>query len=89
MPSLRASCSPNDNSRMVGNPETILKVTVERSSPSMRRPVDVKAHVHLLLSVNQFPFSQAAPVAILPFALFVSDLRSVQGGCSRSVGAAT
>jgi hypothetical protein len=31
---------------------------------------DVKAHFHLLLSVNQFPFSQAASVAILPSALF-------------------
>jgi hypothetical protein len=37
----------------------------------MRRPVDVKAHFHFLLSVNLFHFSQAAPVAILPFALFV------------------
>jgi hypothetical protein len=27
------------------------------TSPSMRRPVDVKAHDHLLLSLNQFPFS--------------------------------
>ena len=27
------------------------------STPSMRRPVDVKAHFHLLLSVNQSPFS--------------------------------
>jgi len=36
----------------------------------MRRPVDVKAHFHLFLSVNQFPFSQAASVAILPSALF-------------------
>src|SRR5271155_1547583 len=32
---------------------------------------------------SQFPFGQAAPVAILPSALFVSDIRSVQGGCSR------
>jgi len=40
------------------------------STPSMRRPVDVKAHFHLLLSMNQFPFSQAASVAILPSALF-------------------
>jgi hypothetical protein len=40
--------------------------------PSMRRPVDVKTHFHFLffLSVSLFPFSQAAPVAILPFALF-------------------
>jgi hypothetical protein len=30
----------------------------------MRRPVDVKAHFHLLFSVMQFPFSQAASVAI-------------------------
>jgi hypothetical protein len=39
----------------------------------MRRPVDVKAHFRFLsffLSVNLFPFSQAAPVAILPSALF-------------------
>jgi hypothetical protein len=42
-------------------------------SPSMRRPVDVKAHFHFLsffVSVTLFLFSQAAPVAILPFALF-------------------
>jgi hypothetical protein len=39
-------------------------------SPSMRRPVDVKAHFLFLLSVSLFPFSQAASVAILPFALF-------------------
>jgi hypothetical protein len=32
-------------------------------SPSMRRSADVKAYVHLFLSVNQFPFSQAASVA--------------------------
>src|SRR5580658_2801981 len=32
---------------------------------------------------NQFLLSQAAPVAILPSALFVSDVRSVLGGCSR------
>jgi len=40
-------------------------------SPSMRRPVDVKAHVRFLffLSVSLFAFSQAAPVAILPSAL--------------------
>src|ERR1700722_18865397 len=49
----------------------------------MRRPVDVKAHFDFLLPSNQFLLSQAAPVAILPFALFVSDIRSVQGGCSR------
>jgi hypothetical protein len=36
----------------------------------MRRPVDVKAHFRFLLSVSLFPFSQAASVAILPFALF-------------------
>ena len=39
-------------------------------SPSMRRPVDVKAHFRFFLSVSLFPFSQAAPVAILPSALF-------------------
>src|SRR3984885_9152516 len=52
-------------------------------SPSMRRPVDVNAHFDFLLPSNQFLLSQAAPVAILPSALFVSDIRSVQGGCSR------
>jgi len=36
----------------------------------MRRPVDVKADFLFLLSLNLFPFSQAAPVAILPSALF-------------------
>jgi len=41
-----------------------------RVSPSMRRPVDVKAHFRFLLSVSLFPFSQAASVAILPSALF-------------------
>jgi hypothetical protein len=39
-------------------------------SPSMRRPVDVKAHFDFLLSVSLLPLSQAASVAILPFALF-------------------
>jgi hypothetical protein len=52
---------------MVGNSEVMAEVTL---TPSMRRPVDVKAHFHLLLSVNQFPFGQAASVAILPSALF-------------------
>jgi hypothetical protein len=40
------------------------------TSPSMRRPVDVKAHFDFLLSVSLLPFSQAASVAILPSALF-------------------
>jgi hypothetical protein len=39
-------------------------------APSMRRPVDVKAHFDFLLSVSLLPFSQAASVAILPSALF-------------------
>ena len=30
-------------------------------------------HTSLFLSVSLFPFTQAASVAILPFALFVSD----------------
>jgi hypothetical protein len=38
--------------------------------PSLTRPVDVQAHFLFLLSLNLFPFSQAAPVAILPSALF-------------------
>src|SRR5258708_12816461 len=37
-----------------------------RPSPSMRRPVDVKAHFRFLLYMSLFPFSQAASVAILP-----------------------
>src|ERR1700733_3146541 len=49
----------------------------------MSRPVDVKAHFCFLFSFSLFPFSLAAPVAILPSALLVSDIRSVQGGCSR------
>jgi hypothetical protein len=36
----------------------------------MRRPFDVKAQFFFLFSVIVFPFSQAAPVAILPSALF-------------------
>jgi hypothetical protein len=39
-------------------------------SPSMRRPVDVKAHFCFFLSVHLIPFNQATPVAILPSALF-------------------
>ena len=35
-------------------------------TPSMRRPVDVKAHFRFLVSVSLFLFSQAAPVAIVP-----------------------
>ncbi len=38
--------------------------------PFLTRAVDVQAHFHLLPSVKQLPFSQAAPVAILPSALF-------------------
>jgi len=41
-----------------------------RLTPSMRRPVDVKAHFHSFLSVTLSLFSQAASVAILPSALF-------------------
>jgi hypothetical protein len=37
----------------------------------MRRPVDVKAHFRFLLFLSLFLFSQTAPLAILPFALFV------------------
>jgi hypothetical protein len=44
---------------------------MSRSTPSMRRPVDVKAHFCFLLSVSLFPVSQAASVAILPSALFL------------------
>ena len=42
----------------------------EEPSPSMRRPVDVKARFLFLLSVSLFLFSRAASVAILPSALF-------------------
>jgi hypothetical protein len=40
------------------------------TSPSMRRSVDVKAHLRFFLPLSLFPFSQAASVAILPSALF-------------------
>ena len=52
----------------------------------MRRPVSVKS---VFSYQGFFRLSQAASVAILPSALFVSDVRSVPVGCSRSVGAAT
>ena len=55
----------------------------------MRRPVDVKAHFRFLVSVSLFLFSQAAPVAILPSALFVSDIARCKVGVLVSVGAAT
>jgi hypothetical protein len=55
----------------------------QRPSPSMRRPVDVKHTLTFCFLRASSHFSQAAPVAILPSALFVSDIRSVQGGCSR------
>jgi hypothetical protein len=61
-------------------------------SPSMRRPVSVKSFLSFCLFFSffffvssfskLFPFSQAASVATLPSALFVSDCRSVQGGCT-------
>ncbi len=38
-----------------------LGLSSSRISPSMRRPVDVKAHFRVLLSVSLFLFSQAAP----------------------------
>jgi len=43
--------------------EQLRKGLQERSTPSMRRPVDVKAHVHFLLFVSLFPFSQLLSVA--------------------------
>ena len=54
--------------------ERRVQVTATKSwgpTPSMRRPVDVKAHFRFLLSVSLFQFSQAASVAILPSALFL------------------
>jgi hypothetical protein len=48
-----------------------LSPETQRKVPSMRRPVDVKAHFHFLLAVSLFPFSQAASVATLPSALLV------------------
>src|ERR1700674_4159356 len=49
----------------------------------MRRPVDVKAHFRFLLSVSQF-LSAKPPLSpsFHPHS-FVSDIRSVQVGCSR------
>jgi hypothetical protein len=55
----------------IGMDETTLAAhLILRPSPSMRRPVDVKAHFLFLLSVGLFLLSQAASVAILPSALF-------------------
>src|SRR5258708_34565511 len=48
----------------------VLFLATSGLSPSMRRPVDVKAHFRFLLYMSLFPFSQAASVAILPSALF-------------------
>jgi len=55
--------------RSILNP-TNISGRAETLSPSMRRPVDVKAHFHFFLTVSLFPFSQAASVAILASALF-------------------
>ncbi len=51
-------------------PPSVILLQRDVVGPSMRRPVDVKAPFRFLLSVSLFPFSQAAPVAILPSALF-------------------
>ena len=63
-------------------------------SPSMREPVDVKARFSFFLSFFLLPrvSSHLAKPPLSPSFhphSFVSDLRSVLGGCSRSVGAAT
>src|SRR5215470_6527311 len=53
------------------------------TGPSMRRPVDVKAHFCSLLSVS---LSQSAKPPLSPSFhphSFASDIRSVHGGCSR------
>ena len=58
--------------RVVNEPQWMRTVNGDRFAitPSMRRPVDVKAHFRFLPSMSLFPFSQAASVAILPSALF-------------------
>jgi putative restriction endonuclease len=58
-------------------------------TPSMRRPVDVKAHVRFLLSVGLFHSAKPHLSPSFHPHSFVSEIRSVPGGCSRSVGAAT
>jgi len=72
-------------SRLTGKPEVIPSTV--RPSSSMRRPVSVKTVLFFYQVL--FALSQAASVAILPSALFVSDVRSVPVGCSRFSGAAT
>jgi len=37
--------------------EQVYQCELAAPSPSMRRPADVKAHIHFLLSVSLFPFS--------------------------------
>src|SRR5580704_11297105 len=56
--------------------------TKQFPSPSMRRPVDVK-HTLTFFFLRVSSHSAKPPPAVLPSALFVSDIRSVQGGCSR------
>ena len=49
----------------------------------MRRPVDVKAHVHFLLSVGPVPSAKPPLSPSFHPHSFVSEIRSVLGGCSR------
>jgi len=79
-----------DLKKSIGNPVVIYEESA--LTPSMRRPVSVKSFLSFCLFFSffffvssfskLFPFSQAASVATLPSALFVSDCRSVQGGCT-------
>jgi len=71
---------------------SILRVFLRERSHQDRLGTTIASAVdpqHPFFLPELFPVRQAASVAILPSALFVSDIRSVQGGCSRSVGAAT
>src|SRR5258708_13358386 len=49
----------------------------------MRRPVDVKAHFRFLLSVSLFHSAKPPLSPSFHPHSFVSDIRSVPGGCSR------
>src|SRR5258708_39322577 len=49
----------------------------------MRRPVDVKAHFRFLLSVSLFHSAKPPLSPSFHPHSFVSDIRSVLGGCSR------
>jgi hypothetical protein len=50
-------CQPAQRIQSIVPSDTVDKSVPGLLTPSMRRPVDVKAHFHFLLSVSLFPFS--------------------------------